>query len=70
LLWTSFCHFGWHILTNVAAPGPLRSTSYTLLDDFAYYLVYPKDSHVRPNVAAFREWILAASKTDSNQGLA
>ena len=33
------------------------------LEDFAYYLVYPENSHDRPKVAAFREWILGeASK--------
>jgi LysR family glycine cleavage system transcriptional activator len=30
----------------------------TLLDDFAYYLVYPEARHDRPKVAAFRRWIL------------
>ncbi|MBJ2155049.1 transcriptional regulator GcvA [Variovorax sp. IB41] len=29
------------------------------LEDFAYYLVYPENSHDRPKVAAFREWILS-----------
>jgi LysR family glycine cleavage system transcriptional activator len=32
-----------------------------LLDDFAYYLVYPQSSNDRPKVAAFREWILNAA---------
>ncbi|KJH82164.1 transcriptional regulator GcvA [Pseudomonas sp. KSR10] len=30
----------------------------TLLEDFAYYLVYPEARHERPKVAAFRRWIL------------
>jgi LysR family glycine cleavage system transcriptional activator len=32
-----------------------------LLDDFAYYLVYPNGSEQRPKVAAFRDWILSAA---------
>jgi LysR family glycine cleavage system transcriptional activator len=32
-----------------------------LLDEFAYYLVYPQSSRERPKVAAFRAWILNAA---------
>jgi LysR family transcriptional regulator, glycine cleavage system transcriptional activator len=32
-----------------------------LLDDFAYYLVYPQPSREQPKVAAFRTWILDAA---------
>jgi LysR family glycine cleavage system transcriptional activator len=32
-----------------------------LLEDFAYYLVYPEASRERPKIAAFREWILNAA---------
>ncbi len=32
-----------------------------LLEDFAYYLVYPEISHERPKVAAFRTWLLDAA---------
>jgi LysR family glycine cleavage system transcriptional activator len=35
---------------------PLADT--VLLDEFAYYLVYPAASHVQPKIAAFRSWIL------------
>ncbi|WP_048645904.1 transcriptional regulator GcvA [Nitratireductor soli] len=28
------------------------------METFAYYLVYPKASHDRPSIAAFRDWIL------------
>ncbi|HEX7034563.1 MAG TPA: transcriptional regulator GcvA [Pseudomonadales bacterium] len=33
----------------------------SLLDDFAYYLVYPKASHGQRKVLAFRTWILEAA---------
>ncbi|MCC5812915.1 MAG: transcriptional regulator GcvA [Ectothiorhodospiraceae bacterium] len=37
----------------------------TLLEDFAYYLVYPEGRQERPKVSAFRSWILAsAAETD------
>lgn len=55
------------IAPEVAQGRLVRLASDTLLDDFAYYLVYPKDSQARPKVAAFREWILAASNDNSNQ---
>jgi LysR family transcriptional regulator, glycine cleavage system transcriptional activator len=36
------------------------------LEDFAYYLVYPRTEHERPKLAAFRAWILdAASVADT-----
>jgi LysR family glycine cleavage system transcriptional activator len=37
-----------------------------LLEDFAYYLVYPEASYERPKVAAFRAWILDAAAGDAN----
>lgn len=32
-----------------------------LIEDFAYYLVYPEASHNRAKIVAFRTWILAAA---------
>jgi LysR family glycine cleavage system transcriptional activator len=37
-----------------------------LLENFAYYLVYPEASHERPKVAAFRTWILNAAASDTS----
>ena len=37
-----------------------------LLDEFAYYLVYPQSSRERPKVAAFRAWILNAAASAAN----
>ncbi|MDM0077977.1 transcriptional regulator GcvA [Variovorax sp. J2P1-59] len=54
------------IAPDVTEGRLVRLAKDTLLDDFAYYLVYPKDSQARPKVAAFREWILAASNDDFN----
>ncbi|ASP74441.1 transcriptional regulator GcvA [Sinorhizobium meliloti] len=36
----------------------IRLADAALLDEFAYYLVYPEASHSRLKVAAFRSWIL------------
>ena len=36
-----------------------------LIEDFAYYLVYPEASHERPKVAAFRAWILGAAAREA-----
>jgi LysR family glycine cleavage system transcriptional activator len=37
-----------------------------MLEDFAYYLVYPEASRDRLNVAAFRTWILGAATGQSS----
>ncbi|MBY4947255.1 transcriptional regulator GcvA [Cupriavidus respiraculi] len=39
----------------------VRLADRALLDDFAYYLVYPEASHAHPRIASFREWILEAA---------
>jgi len=39
----------------------VRLAKVSLLQDFAYYLVYPETSHGRPKIAAFRRWILDAA---------
>ncbi|EKF20632.1 transcriptional regulator GcvA [Nitratireductor pacificus] len=36
----------------------MRLADTALLDEFAYYLVYPAASHIQPKIAAFRSWIL------------
>ncbi|HEY1411804.1 MAG TPA: transcriptional regulator GcvA [Rhodopila sp.] len=38
------------------------------LEDFAYFLVYPEANHDRPNVTAFRAWILKAAAREPNPG--
>lgn len=42
----------------------------TLLDDFAYYLVYPQVSHERSKIVAFRAWILKAANASHKQEMA
>jgi LysR family glycine cleavage system transcriptional activator len=37
-----------------------------LIENFAYYLVYPEASRARPKVAAFRTWILNAAASDAS----
>jgi LysR family transcriptional regulator, glycine cleavage system transcriptional activator len=41
-----------------------------LLEDFAYYLVYPEASRERPKVGAFRSWILKAAAGDASEAMA
>ena len=52
------------VVADDLAQGRLVQLSdVTWLEDFAYYLMYPENSHDRPKVAAFRGWILGeASK--------
>jgi LysR family transcriptional regulator, glycine cleavage system transcriptional activator len=47
-----------------------RLADVVLLEDFAYYLVYPEASRERPKIAAFREWILCAAAGDAIKGMA
>jgi LysR family glycine cleavage system transcriptional activator len=50
------------MLASELADGRLvKLADVALLDDFAYYLVYPNGSEQRPKVAAFRAWILSAA---------
>lgn len=49
------------VASDIAAGRLVRLADVTLLEDFAYYLVYPAINRERPKVAAFRQWILAAS---------
>jgi LysR family glycine cleavage system transcriptional activator len=46
---------------DLAAERLTRLADITLMEDFAYYLVYPHASRDRPKIAAFRDWILAAA---------
>jgi LysR family glycine cleavage system transcriptional activator len=46
------------IATELEEGRLIRLADTALLDEFAYYLVYPEASHNRPKIAAFRSWIL------------
>jgi LysR family transcriptional regulator, glycine cleavage system transcriptional activator len=48
----------------------VKLANVVLLEDFAYYLVYPKVDHERPTVAAFRTWILDAAAGDAANDMA
>ncbi|MBW8725846.1 MAG: transcriptional regulator GcvA [Inquilinus limosus] len=50
------------VAPEIEAGRLVRLADITLLQDFAYYLVYPEASHGRPKVAAFRRWILDAAE--------
>ena len=49
------------VAPDIAAGRLVRLAEVAMLESFAYYLVYPEAFHVRPKVAAFRAWILAAA---------
>jgi LysR family glycine cleavage system transcriptional activator len=51
------------VASDLADGRLVRLANVVLLEDFAYYLVYPEVSRVLPKVAAFRRWILDASGT-------
>lgn len=53
------------VATELAQGQLVRVADITLLEDFAYYLVYPEARHDRPKIAAFRRWILdSATEAD------
>ena len=49
------------VASEIESGRLVRLAQVSLLQDFAYYLVYPETSHGRPKIAAFRRWILAAA---------
>ena len=48
------------VADEVAAGRLVKLAEESLLEDVAYYLVYPSASHDRPKIAAFRSWITSA----------
>ncbi|MDN6886060.1 transcriptional regulator GcvA [Variovorax sp. CAN2819] len=48
------------VASDVAEGRLVRLFKASLLDGFAYHLVYPPASHDRPKVAAFRSWLAEA----------
>lgn len=55
------------VAAELAAGRLLRLTDTVWPEAFAYYLVYPKNRHEQPKVAAFRSWILAEASSDTNR---
>jgi LysR family glycine cleavage system transcriptional activator len=53
------------VASDIAQGLLVRLADGVRMEEFAYYLVYPEPSHERPNVTAFREWILDAASADS-----
>lgn len=53
---------------DVAEGHLLRLAETTMLEAFAYYLVYPDDRGASPKIAAFRRWILDAARADMAGG--
>ena len=49
------------VALDLAEKRLVRLAKVTLLEAFAYYLVYPEAHHEQPKVAAFRTWILGAA---------
>jgi len=49
------------VALDLAEGRLVKLADVVLLEDFAYYLVYPEGNGERPKVAAFRTWILNAA---------
>jgi LysR family glycine cleavage system transcriptional activator len=58
------------VALEIAEGRLVKLADVVLLDDFAYYLVYPEASRERPKVAAFRAWILSAAARGASQQIA
>jgi LysR family glycine cleavage system transcriptional activator len=58
------------VALDIAEGRLVRLADVVLLEDFAYYLVYPEGSRERPKVAAFRKWILNAAAGEPADALA
>jgi len=54
------------VAPDLAERRLVKLADVVLLENFAYYLVYPEGSHQRPKVAAFRTWILSAAASDAS----
>lgn len=52
------------VAPDLAEGRLVKLADVVLIENFAYYLVYPEGSHERPKVAAFRAWILSAAAND------
>ena len=53
------------VALDLAQGRLVKLANVTLLEAFAYYLVYPEDSHERSKIAAFRTWILNAAVSEN-----
>lgn len=48
---------------DIAAGRLLKPFAHQLPNDYSYWLVYPKSAAAKPRVAAFRDWLLAETRT-------
>jgi len=53
---------------DVAEGRLVRLADTTMLEAFAYYLVYPDERGASPKIAAFRQWILDMARQDTGAG--
>lgn len=53
------------VASDIAQGRLVKLADVVGMEEFAYYLVYPEANHERPNVAAFREWMVDAASADS-----
>lgn len=49
------------VASDLADGRLVRLADVVLIEDFAYYLVYPEANRDRAKIAAFRDWIVAAA---------
>jgi len=52
------------VAPDIAEGRLVKLAEMSMLEAFAYYLVYPEASHARRKVAAFRAWILGEATND------
>ncbi len=52
------------VVPDIEAGRLLQLAEETHIEAFAYYLVYPEANAAQPKIAAFREWVLDAIRTD------
>lgn len=52
------------VAPDIEAGRLLQLAEETHIEAFAYYLVYPEANAAQPKIAAFREWVLDAIRTD------
>lgn len=56
------------VAPQIAEGRLVQLADHCLLQDFAYFLVYPEGSHKRPKVAAFCTWVLGAAAAPDARG--
>ena len=57
-----------HLVANEVAAGRLYQYRSVQLDDYGYYLVYPRHTEANPAIPIFRDWIMQEAGLSEQQG--